>query len=362
MRRLLLLLVFAGVMLGMTGSASAGWFHFGRPFRHFHHFRHHVHRWVHRPHFHRHYVHRHYVHRHYYVAPRFYSYGFCFPWHQVIRFHVPVIRHYRVYYSTPFCATTPASPATTTWSYAQSRDRASARGLETQVASRQPARAVDIVRPKVVDFDAERSSTASGKLASFRTELPRAAIDTSPSGVRPSAEDQLVDLGERLFRGQFYGEALSKFDSASGRAPAAASLHVRRGHALVALGRYDQAALAFRRALVLDPEFAQSDWRLARLYGSQNRAVLDKHVESLAGAALQAAGEPDLYFLIGVYLHFDGQHDRAQKFFRQAAELESPGAAHLRPFLHQEAPRETRDKLASAATPTTVAQPVSLRR
>ena len=47
----------------------------------------------------------------------------------------------------------------------------------------------------------------------------------------------------------------------------------------------------------------------------------------------QEQPDADLFFLIGVYLHFDGEQDRAGKFFRRASALSGTDNAHLIAFL-----------------------------
>ena len=54
---------------------------------------------------------------------------------------------------------------------------------------------------------------------------------------------------------------------------------------------------------------------------------------------LAQADDPDLLFLIGVFLHGDQQPERADKFFRRALELEKGDVAHLQGFLPDEKPK-----------------------
>ena len=57
------------------------------------------------------------------------------------------------------------------------------------------------------------------------------------------------------------------------------------------------------------------------------------HLESLAELALNKSSESDAYFLIAIFLHYDGQADRAEKFFARAAELAGPGSTYLAGFI-----------------------------
>ena len=44
-------------------------------------------------------------------------------------------------------------------------------------------------------------------------------------------------------------------------------------------------------------------------------------------------GNADLMFVLGVFLHFDGQAERARKFFAKAKELDGGRAASVDGFL-----------------------------
>ena len=397
MRRLLLLLVCGLMLLGMTNSAFARRYHVGRHFGHSHHVGRYVNRWSHRSYYGHHYAHRyrHYGSRYYsarfytpryysaryysagYYAPNYLSYGYySYPWQSIVRQYVPVYRPYGVRYYYPGCVSYPSYSA---WSFAQSSSGGVTPPLRSEAVqpsllaqSSGPVARPKVAsrpwvapRPKVIEYDFGRQTGSQGVLAS----LPRNASTSvaSPRWSELTANQQQVDLGDRLFRGQFYAEALKKYESAASRSPNAANIQFRRGHTLTALGRYADATAAFQRGLALNPAYIGSDWRLEQLYGGNNRSVMDKHVETLAGSALQISNDPDLFFLIGVFLHFDSQPDRAGKFFRQAAELGDAGAAHLRPFLNTEPPAKQdnqdnpRDKLAGGSTPAIV-QTIALRR
>jgi tetratricopeptide (TPR) repeat protein len=139
---------------------------------------------------------------------------------------------------------------------------------------------------------------------------------------------RFIEFGDALFRQQQFHAALQRYKTAATNAPDMAEAYFRQSLALIALGNYDTALAAVRRGLQLKPDWAEDDFRLDSLYGD-NRLAKAAHRESLARAVLADDSQnPDLLFLLGVLLHFDGQAARAQRFFRRAWEL-APAASDL---------------------------------
>ena len=161
--------------------------------------------------------------------------------------------------------------------------------------------------------------------------LPAPKVRESNAAARERAL-HFLSAGDKLFREQRHHEALQRYKSASEAAPDVADAYFRQGFALVATNRYELAAAAFRRGLALEPSWAESLFRVDELYRD---AALAKqaHLDALARAALDAPSDADLMFVLGVFLHFDGQGDRAQRFFVRARELAADGAPHLDGFL-----------------------------
>lgn len=144
--------------------------------------------------------------------------------------------------------------------------------------------------------------------------------------------DKFISYGDAQFGEQKYHQAAQRYKSAAETAPDVADAHFRQGHAYVASNRYDLAAQAIRRGLQLDPLWVNSSFRVDELYG-KNQLAKTSHVDGLARAALADRGNADYLFLLGVFLHFDGQQERAQKFFRRAADLTDGETSHLDAFL-----------------------------
>ncbi len=99
--------------------------------------------------------------------------------------------------------------------------------------------------------------------------------------------------------------------------------------ALVALGRYSQAAKLLKRGLALDSSWPKSGFKLSDLY-DRNALAKNAHVDALAKAANADPRDADLLFLLGVWLYFDGQQQRTAPFFQRAAQLAD--GPHIRAF------------------------------
>jgi hypothetical protein len=169
-------------------------------------------------------------------------------------------------------------------------------------------------------------------------DLPRAAtaeeIADRLRKSNPEARERgfkFVDYGDALFRQQRFHEALQRYKSAIEAAPDLAEAYHRQGFALIATGRYELAAKAFKISLQLDPAVVYKVPKLELLYGGSNLAK-EAHLEALADRALNRGGDPDVLFLVGMFLHADGQPDRAKKFLSRAAAAAGPGGSFLQPL------------------------------
>jgi tetratricopeptide (TPR) repeat protein len=148
--------------------------------------------------------------------------------------------------------------------------------------------------------------------------------------------DQFLAQGDRLFREQKYAQAIDRYKQAGAMAPDVAEIQWRKGHAYVATHRYDLAASAFKRGLSLAPDVHRDGFNLTTLYGP-GATVKASHLEALAGETLAHGDSAELHFLLGIFLRYDGQSERAAKFFLRARELAGPGADYLTAFLIRDA-------------------------
>jgi tetratricopeptide (TPR) repeat protein len=141
---------------------------------------------------------------------------------------------------------------------------------------------------------------------------------------------RFITLGDVHFSNGKYTDAQERYRKAAETSPAMAEPLFRQGFALLAAGRYELAAKAFKKGLAIDPEWPRSNWRIDELYAKNQQAKVDS-IDALAKAAGDEPNDADLMFLVGVFLHFDGQVDRAAPFFKRATQLDD--GEHIRAFL-----------------------------
>lgn len=139
---------------------------------------------------------------------------------------------------------------------------------------------------------------------------------------------KFIAYGDAQFVEQEYAQAHLRYKKAAVTAPQLAQAYFRQGWALVASGRYELAVAAFKKGLDLDPDWPTSEFRLDQLYGP-NRMAKTAHIDALAAAAAEEPDNPDLLFLVGVFLFFDGQPQRARPFFERMTKL--PAGAGVPP-------------------------------
>lgn len=143
---------------------------------------------------------------------------------------------------------------------------------------------------------------------------------------------RFIALGDDYFGNQKYVSAYQRYAEAISAGPRESVAYLRQGISLVALGRYVQASRVLKRGVALDAGMDGSNFRLDNIYGA-NRMAKQAHLDALAKAAGDQPGDPDLLFLVGILVHFDGQSDRARPFFQRAAQLVGNDHGHLDPFL-----------------------------
>jgi len=150
-------------------------------------------------------------------------------------------------------------------------------------------------------------------------EADRPKVRTSNAEAVARAR-QFIGFGDEHFRTQEFSDAYQRYKKAASAAPDLADAFFRQGFSLLAMGRYEPAARAFKHGLTLKPDWAKSSFRLDELYGD-NRLAKATHLERLAAEATAHPQNADLMLLLGLGLHFDGQAERARPFFEHAAEL-----------------------------------------
>ncbi len=170
------------------------------------------------------------------------------------------------------------------------------------------------------------------------TELPAPApADPAPPG-RISSPDQksragrYVSYGDKLFAQQKYLAALGRYKSATEAASDMAEAHLRQSFAYVAMGQFENASKALRRGLALRSNWQGTAIRLSTLYDGAE-AAKTQHIEKLALAVEENPFDSGLLMTLGVELFFDGQFDRAELCFQNAARLGGGDEALVADFL-----------------------------
>jgi len=162
--------------------------------------------------------------------------------------------------------------------------------------------------------------------------------------------EKMMGEADELFRAQNYHSALQRYKLAASTAPDMPEALWRQGHALVATHNYELAATAFKRAVGLTEDLDRGGFKLSDIYGSANMTK-NQHLESLAEWALTHRNSSDPYFLLGLFLEYDDQPDRAEKFFQKASDLAGISGGHIAVFL---APTEPPAHAAFAPAPAPI--------
>jgi tetratricopeptide (TPR) repeat protein len=159
------------------------------------------------------------------------------------------------------------------------------------------------------------SRVPSNEITPDQRSLPRVT-----SGQSLTLATKFIGYGDTHFHNQQYSEAYQRYRKAIEVAPNLADAAFRQGFALLAMGKHDPAAKAIKRGLSLDDGWPKSSFSVNDLYGASSLAKT-AHLDALAKAAEDDASNGDLLFLLGVFLYFDGQRQRAAPFFDRAAQL-----------------------------------------
>jgi tetratricopeptide (TPR) repeat protein len=163
--------------------------------------------------------------------------------------------------------------------------------------------------------------------------------------------ERLIAEGDELFRVQNFHSALQRYKLAASAAPDLPEALWRKGHALVATHNYDLATTAFKRAIALTDDLGRDGFRLSDIYAGATMTKT-QHLESLAEWAINRRNSSDPYFLLGLFLTYDDQPARAEKFFQKASDLAGISGGHIAVFLDapEPAPRARPDAIARPAS------------
>ena len=125
--------------------------------------------------------------------------------------------------------------------------------------------------------------------------------------------------------------AYDRYKVAIRTAPDRPEPYFRMGFALAAVGSFDSAVKYIKDGLDLDPQWPSHGDRLESIFGEDNRLMILSLTERIAMWVREDIRDPDRLFLMGVWLHFDGDN-RATPFFETAYRLAGYGD-HLLAFL-----------------------------
>jgi hypothetical protein len=167
-----------------------------------------------------------------------------------------------------------------------------------------------------------------------------AAVKRKPkatSAEQKGKAGKFIAFGDANFANHKYIPAVERYKTASQVAPDLPETYLRQGHALVALGQYENASKAFKRGLRMRSDWSDWPFRLDQLY-AQDPLAKTSHIETLAKAVESNPLDSTLLFDLGMQLYFDGQHDRAAVFFARVAELGGNEERLLNDLLPKPAP------------------------
>lgn len=171
----------------------------------------------------------------------------------------------------------------------------------------------------------------------FGVLAPENPAEKARNKPRPSTADakaraqRQIELGDASFSRQSFMDASQHYRTASTVAADVPDGFFRQGFALFALGRYDQAAKMFRKALEMDPEWPETGFQLASLYGD-NQLSKGAHLDALVQAVTKGQNA-DLLFLLGLVLFADDEPARARPYLVRARDLNIGADAHIDAFL-----------------------------
>jgi hypothetical protein len=148
----------------------------------------------------------------------------------------------------------------------------------------------------------------------------------------PKAESKRqVALGNEAFAAQEYARAVNRFGLAVKLFAQDPMAHFLLAQAQFAIGKYDEAVEAIHAGMRLQPDWPNSRFRPAELYGP-NAADFPEHLKRLEAAVDRHPDDPVLLFLYAYELWFDGRQEEALPLFRRAAAV-APDKTYIERFL-----------------------------
>lgn len=130
-----------------------------------------------------------------------------------------------------------------------------------------------------------------------------------------SPAEQFSRLGDLFFRRGQYDQAAIAYERALREDPNRASLHFVLADARFAMGDYLGAALAIRHGLVKEPALVSAQIDKRDFYEKSNE--FEKQMNALSQYMNVHPDNADAMLVLGYNLHFSGQREEAKKVFAQ---------------------------------------------
>jgi tetratricopeptide (TPR) repeat protein len=176
------------------------------------------------------------------------------------------------------------------------------------------------------------SLSTAGALSGLPAAPPLSQVNPDPSRrpVRLSNElamekaRQVILFGDEKLKNQQWLQAYVNYRNAVLISDDLADAHLRLSIASLALNRFPEAAVEFKRALFIDPTAARPDETLTTILGPDSRTVRAEVTRSVAMWAREDLRDQDRLFLLGAVLHLDGDK-RAPEILEAAYRLTGSG-------------------------------------
>lgn len=186
------------------------------------------------------------------------------------------------------------------------------------------------------------------------TEILRRVIALRKSDANDRTRaDQAIADGDQEFADGQYRRAMLDYRDALKRAPDYPLALFRAAHAHTVLGDYDLAVTYFGMGLELSRDIVRDGFTLDTLYKG-DAISKQQHYGELGAALRRQPQDGGLNYLMGMMLHYDGNAQKAEEYFRKAVEL--PG--RHRPYAAMYLPEEPPAAQALRAPPAAPVPPV----
>ena len=146
---------------------------------------------------------------------------------------------------------------------------------------------------------------------------PQLPEPPAPLGDPKAEYDRVLGLGRTAFADLQYGRAADRFRQAAALQPNQPMPHFLLAETLLAQGKYHDAVDAIRAGMALQPDWPDAHFQPRDLYGPHAADYAD-HLKDLQDALDRRPADPDLLFLYGYALWFDGRKDDARPLFQKA--------------------------------------------